>query len=73
MESLENKINKYEPRFRELNTMISTQNKSIKDISLQLINKALKDDFENLLDHTIDLENQADKAKKDSLQHESYS
>ena len=34
MESLENKIDKYEARFRELNIKISTQNDTIKDAFL---------------------------------------
>ena len=71
MESLENKIDKYEARFRELNIKISTQNKTIKDISLQLVNKTSKNDSEDLLDRIINLENQAKRAKRDSLQLES--
>ena len=49
MESLEYKIDKFEARFRELNIKISTQNQTIKEISLQLVNKASKVDFEDLL------------------------
>ena len=73
MENLENKIDKYEARFRELNIKISTQNETIKDISLQLVNKASKNNFKDLLNRIIDLENQAERAKRDSLQRESYS
>ena len=39
---------------------------------MQLVNKASKNDFEDLLDCIIDLENQAERAKRDSLQRESY-
>ena len=73
MESLENKIHKYEARLRELNIKISTQNKTIKDISLKLIDKASKNVFEDVLDFIIDLKNQAEGAKRVYLQRESYS
>ena len=58
-------IPEYEARFRELNIKISTQNETIKDISLKLINKASKNDFENQLDFIMDLKNQAEEAKTD--------
>ena len=43
------------------------------NISCQLVKNASKIDFEELLDRIIDLENQAERAKRDSLQRESYS
>ena len=73
MESLENKTHKYEARLQELNIKISTQNDAIKDISLKLVNKTSKNDFEDVLDFIIDLKNQAEGAKIDYLQREPYS
>ena len=73
MKNWENKIDKYEARFQELNINIPTQNETIKDISWQLVDKPSKNDFEGLLDSIIDLENQAERATRDSLQRESYS
>ena len=73
MESLKNKIHKYEARLRELNIKISTQSKTIKNISLKLVDKASKNDFEDVLDFIIDLKNQAEGAKRDYLSRESYS